>query len=212
MTLGCAWSGPGWRGTWVGSTRWNPGWRSRRRACREGRCGRGLPRSRRPPACWGPATPRRAGALATLGANLCWQGRDHEAAAILEQVVEVGRPLANNLAAVWALGCLGALRARADDLEAAGRYARQATDLADRHGLPGYWIAATALVTLADVLDRRGRTAEAEAAAVRGLELARRVRARLETACALLYLARIGSRDGTIDDAAARVRGARQIN
>ena len=44
--------------------------------------------------------------------------------------MEVGRPLANNLAAVWALGCLGALRARADDLEAAEQYARKATDVA----------------------------------------------------------------------------------
>jgi len=142
---------------------------------------------------------------------LCWQGRDREAVAILEQVVEVGRPLANNLAAVWALGCLGALRARADDLETAERHARHATDLADRHGLAEYWIAATALVTLADVLDRRGRAAEAEAAAVRGLELARRGRARLETACALLCLARIGSRGGNIDDARTRVRAARKI-
>src|ERR1700749_740035 len=161
-------------------------------------------RTSAPPRC-------RAGSLATLGANLFWQGRDHEAAAVLEQVVEVGRPLANNLAAVWALGCLGVLRARADDLEAAERYARQATHVADRHGLAEYWIAATALVTLADVLDRRGRTAEAEAAAVRSLQLAQRGRARLETACALLCLARIKSRDGTIDDAPARVRAARQI-
>lgn len=170
------------------------------------------PPSRRAAALEGSGTPRwRAGSLATLGANLCWQGRDREAVAVLEQVAEADRPLANNLAAVWALGCLGALRARADDLEAAERYARQATDLADRHGLAEYWIAATALVTLADVLDRRGRTAEAEAAAVRGLELARRGRARLETAFALLCLARIGSRGGNSDDARARLRDARQI-
>ena len=170
------------------------------------------PPSRRAAALEESGTPRwRAGSLATLGANLCWQGRDHEAAAVLEQVVEVGRPLANNLAAVWALGCLGALRARADDLEAAERYARQASDLAGRYGLAEYWIAATALVTLADVLDHRGRTTEAEAAAVSGLELAQRGRARLETAGALLCLARIGSRHGTSDDAPARVRAARQI-
>jgi ATP/maltotriose-dependent transcriptional regulator MalT len=170
------------------------------------------PPSRRAAALEGSGTPRwRAGSLATLGATLCWQGRDHEAAAILEQVAEVGRPPPNNLAAVWALGCLAALRARADDLEAAERYARQATDLADRHGLAEYWVTATALVTLADVLDRQGRAAEAEAAAVRGLELARRSRARLETSCALLCLARIGSRDGNIDDARARLRAARQI-
>ena len=170
------------------------------------------PPSQRAAGLEGSGTPRwRAGSLATLGANLCWQGRDHEAAAVLEQVVDVSRPLANNLAAVWAVGCLGALRARADDLEAAERYARQAIDLADRHGLAEHWIAATALVTLADVLDRRGRTAEAEAAAVRGLELAQRGRARLETAYALLCLARIGSRDGNSDDARARLRAARQI-
>ena len=170
------------------------------------------PPSHRAAGLEGSGTPRwRAGSLATLGANLCWQGRDHEAAAVLEQVVDVSRPLANNLAAVWAVGCLGALRARADDLEAAERYARQAIDLADRHGLAEHWIAATALVTLADVLDRRGRTAEAEAAAVRGLELAQRGRARLETAYALLCLARIGSRDGNSDDARARLRAARQI-
>lgn len=170
------------------------------------------PPSRRAAALEGSGTPRwRAGSLATLGANLCWQGRDREAVAVLEQVVDAGRPLANNLAAVWALGCLGALRARADELEAAERYARQATDLADRHGLAEHWIAATALVTLADVLDRRGQTAEAEAAAIRGLELARRGRARLETACALLCLARIGSHSGNSDGARARLRGARRI-
>src|SRR4029077_11669284 len=98
-----------------------------------------------------------------------------------------------------------------DDLEAAECYGRQAADLADRHGLAEYWIAATALVTLADVLHRRGRTAEAEAIAVRCLELARRGRARLETACALLCLARIRSHDGNSDDARARLRAARQI-
>ncbi|HEX5293486.1 MAG TPA: hypothetical protein VFX25_31825, partial [Streptosporangiaceae bacterium] len=50
------------------------------------------PPSRRAAALEASGTPRwRAGSLATLGANLCWQGRDHEAAAILEQVVEVGR-------------------------------------------------------------------------------------------------------------------------
>jgi LuxR family maltose regulon positive regulatory protein len=170
------------------------------------------PPSRRAAALEASGTPRwRAGSLATLGANLCWQGRDLEAAAVLEQVVKAGHPLANNLAAVWALGCLGTLRARADDLEAAERYARQASDLAGRYGLAEYWIVATALVTLGDVLDRGGRTAEAEAAAVRGLELARRGRARLETACALLCLARIGCRGGNIDDARARLRAARQI-
>ena len=153
----------------------------------------------------------RAGSLATLGANLCWQGRDQEAVAVLDQVAGAVAPLANNLAGVWALGCLAAIRARADDLEAAERYARKATNLAARHGLGDHWIAATAVITQADVLDRRDRTAEAEAAAVRGLELARRGRARLETACALLCLARIRSHDGELGDARARLRAAKEI-
>jgi ATP/maltotriose-dependent transcriptional regulator MalT len=116
-----------------------------------------------------------------LGANLCWQGRDGEAAAVLGQVARAGRPLANYLAGVWAIGCLSAIRARAGDLDAAERDARKATDLAADHGLGEYWITATAVITMADVFDRRGQTAEAEAAALKGLELARRGRARLET-------------------------------
>jgi LuxR family maltose regulon positive regulatory protein len=153
----------------------------------------------------------RAGSLATLGANLCWQGRDREAVAVLAQVARAVRPLANNLAGMWALGCLASISARADDLEAAERYAREATDLAARHGLGEYWIVATAVITLADVLDRRGQIAEAEAAALRGLELARRGRAGLETACALLCLARIRSHDGNSGDARTRLRAAREI-
>src|ERR1700758_4136276 len=46
----------------------------------------------------------RAGSLATLGANLCWQGRDQEAVAVLGQLARAGRPLANYLAGVWAMG------------------------------------------------------------------------------------------------------------
>ena len=64
---------------------------------------------------------------------------------------------------------------------------------------------------MADVLDRRGQTAEAEAAALKGLELARRGRARLETACALLCLARIRFHAGNSGDARARLRAAREI-
>ena len=64
---------------------------------------------------------------------------------------------------------------------------------------------------MAEVLDRRGQTAEAEAAALRGLELARRGRARLETACALLCLARIRFHAGDAHDAGARLCAAQEI-
>ncbi len=167
--------------------------------------------SRRAVELEGSGTPRwRAGSLATLGANLCWQGRDGEAIAVLDKVAGVIEPPVNNLASVWAMGCLAVIRTRADDLEAAGRYARKATDLAAEHGLGQYWITATALIAMADVLDRQGQTAEAEAAALRGLELARRGRAQLETAWALICLARI-SFHGNTHDAQARLCAAQEI-
>jgi LuxR family maltose regulon positive regulatory protein len=170
------------------------------------------PPSRRAVALEESGAPRwRAGSLATLGANLCWQGRDGEAVAVLSQVARAGRPPANYLAGVWAMGCLAAIRARAGDLDAAERDARKATGLAADHGLGEYWITATAVITMADVFDRRGQTAEAAAAALKGLELARRGRARLETACALLCLARIRFHDGNSDDARAGLRAAREI-
>ena len=170
------------------------------------------PPSRRAVALEESGTPRwRAGSLATLGANLCWQGRDNDAIAVLDQVAGAVEPLANNLAGLWAMGCLAAIRARADDLEAAERYARTATGLAADHGLGEYWIAATSVIAMADVLDRRGQAAEAEAAALRGLELARRGGARLETACALLCLARIRFHVGDTHDAGVRLRAAREI-
>jgi LuxR family maltose regulon positive regulatory protein len=64
---------------------------------------------------------------------------------------------------------------------------------------------------MADVLDRRGRTAEAEVTALRGLELARRGRAQLETGWALLSLALIKFHAGNAGDARARLGAAREI-
>ena len=170
------------------------------------------PPSRRAVALEESGTPRwRAGSLATLGANLCWQGQDGEAIAVLEQVAGTVEPLANNLAALWAMGCLAAIGARAGDLEAAERFARKAIGLAAEHGLGEYWITATAVIAMAEVLDCQGQTAEAEAAALRGLELARRGRARLETAWALLCLAKIRFHAGDAPDARARLCAAQEI-
>ena len=72
--------------------------------------------------------------VVALGANLCRQGRDDEVIAVLDKVAGVIEPPINNLASVWVMGCLAVIRTRADDLEAAGRYARTATDLYERQG------------------------------------------------------------------------------
>jgi LuxR family maltose regulon positive regulatory protein len=148
-------------------------------------------------------TPRwRAVSMATLGANLCWRGQDAESVALLEELVSPTRPPANNLAALWALGCLAAMHARVGDLDAAERLVEQATELAVAHGLAEYWVGTTAWLASAQIFEGRGQLCEAEAAALRGLELAKRGRARLEIADALLGVARI--RAGRGDASSAR--------
>jgi LuxR family transcriptional regulator, maltose regulon positive regulatory protein len=154
---------------------------------------------------------QRAAALTLLGVSLFWRGRPAEAAALFEQVVEPTRPPASNLASVWALGCLAAVLAREGDLDSCERRLREAMDLATGHHLGGYWMTATALVTSADLLARRGDLAGAREAALHALDLARRGRSRPETAHALLCLARIGSRAGDMSDARARASAAREI-
>jgi LuxR family transcriptional regulator, maltose regulon positive regulatory protein len=153
----------------------------------------------------------QAVASATLGASLYWQGKDSEARTILQQVAGPIPPPANNLASLWAQGCLAAIAAGSDDSEVAEYHVQKALDLAARHGLGEYWVAATALLTSAELLERRGRRADAEAAARSGLRLAERGQARLETARAQFCLARLEARAGSDDEARARVGAARRI-
>jgi LuxR family maltose regulon positive regulatory protein len=153
----------------------------------------------------------RAVASATLGAILCWRGRDSEARTILEEVARPVHPPANNLASLWALGCLAAIAVRQGDLETAEDHLQKAMGLAAEHGLGEYWVTAMAVLTSAELLQRRGQVADAEAAALSGLRLAERGQARLETAYAQLSLARVSSRAGSGDEARARVSATRRI-
>jgi LuxR family maltose regulon positive regulatory protein len=143
----------------------------------------------------------RAVSMATLGANLYWRGQYADSVAVLEEVVSPLRPPANNLAALWALGCLAAISARGGDLGTAERRVEHATELAVAHGLAEYWVGTTAALVSAQILESRGQLAEAEAAAFRSLELARRGRARLEVTDALLCLARLRATSGEISSA-----------
>ena len=156
-------------------------------------------------------TPRwRAVSLATLGANLSWRGQHDESVAILTEVVPTVRPPANNLAALWALGCLAAISAREDDVTTAERHIERATAIAGAHGLAESWVGATATLTSARLLESQDRLAEAEAAARRSLELARRGRARLEIAAAQLSLARLRAAQGDGSAAGEWLAQARQ--
>jgi LuxR family transcriptional regulator, maltose regulon positive regulatory protein len=150
-----------------------------------------------------------AASLATLGVILCWQGRLDEARVILDLVLPRHRPPANNLGALWAAGSLALASVRAGDVAAAERYLRLATRLTGEHHLAEYWISAAAKLASAELLETRGELAQADAEAGRGLELARRGRARLETAYALNCLARIASATGHADEAGEHQRAAR---
>jgi LuxR family maltose regulon positive regulatory protein len=157
-------------------------------------------------------TPRwRAVSMATLGANLYWRGEYAESAAVLEEVVPNARPPANNLAALWALGCLAAIAAQSGDLVTTERRVEHATELAAAHSLTEYWVGTTTARVSAQIFEERGQLPEAEAEAVRSLELARRGRARLEIADALLCLARLRAIAGEVSSASELLAQAREI-
>ena len=153
----------------------------------------------------------RAAALALLGISLFWRGDAAEASRLFTQVVDPTRPPASNLASVWALGYRAAISARDGDLESAERDLRDVQDLAADHGLGRYWMMATAITTSAELLAARGRPGEAKQCAMDALALARRGRARPETAHALLCLAKISSRARHSDEARAYIGEARDV-
>jgi LuxR family maltose regulon positive regulatory protein len=151
----------------------------------------------------------RAHVLVTLGANLMWQGKVDEAYALLVQVVPPGQAPANNLAALWAHGCLAAIATQRGDHDTAASHVRDAVELAELHRLGDYSIGATAVLISADVARRRGSPDTAAAAAQRCLELAQRGGARLETTMAHLMVAALAGAD--VGRARAHLDQARRI-
>jgi LuxR family maltose regulon positive regulatory protein len=158
----------------------------------------------------GAGAPRwRAHVLVTLGANLMWQGNVNEAYELLTQVVPANQPPANNLAALWAHGCLAAIAAQRGDLDGAALHVGDALELAEVHGLGEYSIGATAVLISAEVARRRGWPDTANAAAERCLDLAQRGGARLETTLAHLMVAAMAGND--VQRARAHLDEARRI-
>lgn len=153
----------------------------------------------------------RAVAQANLGVSLHWLGQDDEATEILSEVVDPIHQPADNLAALWALGCLSVIALRNSDTYTCERYLDDAASLAARHGLGEHRESATALLALANLHECRGESHEAEEAALKGLDLARRGQARLEAVLALLYLARIKVQLGQAEEAQASLSSARDV-
>ncbi len=157
-------------------------------------------------------TPRwQAMTLGSLGAVLYWRGREADARAILEQVVAPPRAAASNLATLWALGCLAAISLRSGDADSCERYLDKAAKLAAHHGLRQYRGTAMVPLARAELIENRGDLSQAEDAALSALEISRDGQSRLETAAALLCLARIKARAGRRADAQAHVSEAREI-
>jgi len=153
----------------------------------------------------------RAVALASFGASLYWLGEDRESARVLREVVDPGQQPADNLAALWAHGCLSAMALSRGDIGSCQRHLGEAASLVAQHGLTDCPEAATALLALADLRECRGEYREAEEAAASGLAIAERGRARLEAAMALLCLARIKMQAGLTGEAEASLSSARDI-
>ena len=139
----------------------------------------------------------RARTLAALGMILFWRGQDADARLLLEQVSRSVHQQADNSASLLALSCLAAMSARQGENEAAGRYLREAADLGGRR----VGVTVLAGLTQAALLADRGELASAETVALAALDRARRQRWRLDTAAALVSLARIYARDGRAADA-----------
>jgi ATP/maltotriose-dependent transcriptional regulator MalT len=153
----------------------------------------------------------KAVAQASLGASLHWLGENEEATEVLSEVADPLAQPADNLAALWALGCLSAISLRNGDVDSCERHLDDAASLVARHGLGEYRESATALLALAELHECRGELSEAEEAALRGLHIARRGQARLEAALALLYLANVRARLGRADEAAASLSSAKDV-
>ena len=92
------------------------------------------------------------------------------------------------------------------DRETAGRYAREAADLGTGHRLT-----VAAEVVSAGLLADCGELTAAETAALAALDLARQHRWRLDTAAALIGLARIYTRAGRAADAQSRLGEASDL-
>lgn len=153
----------------------------------------------------------RAVAQANLGVSLHWLGQDGEACEILSEVVDPVHQPADNLAALWALGCLSVIALQNGDAYTCERHLDDAASLVARHGLGEHRESATALLALANLHECRGESHEAEDAALRGLDLARRSQARLEAVLALLCLARIKVQLGQAEEAQASLSSARDV-
>ncbi len=156
--------------------------------------------------------PWRAISANCLGTASYWLGETAQARQQLEATIEEGRELVP-LVALFAVGVLALLDCERQDWNAVARGLQAARQMIEAGALGEYWM--TAGVDLASGLasEQENDLAGAEMSMARSLVLYRRGRAPVETANALLRLARVHRRQGhdavaddEIDEAAMLVR------
>jgi len=139
--------------------------------------------------------PWRAISANCLGTAFYWLDETAQARQQLEATIEVGRDLVP-LVALFAVGLLALLDCERQDWNAVSRRLHAARQMIEAGGLDEYWM--TAGVELAGGLasEHDDDLGGAEMAVARSLVLYRRGQAPVETANALLHLARLHVRQG----------------
>jgi LuxR family maltose regulon positive regulatory protein len=154
--------------------------------------------------------PWRAISANCLGTASYWLDETAQARQHLEETIEVGRELVP-LVALFALGLLALMDCESGNWNATAGRLSEARRMIDDGGLSEYWM--TAAVQLAGGLaaERDGALARAESLMARSLVLYRRGQAPVETANALLHLARIHGRQGLEVVARDEIEEARML-
>lgn len=134
--------------------------------------------------------PWRAISSNCLGTAFYWLDETAQARAHLEATIEVGRELVP-LVALFAVGLLAILDCERRDWNAVSRRLQAARQMIEAAGLGEYWMTAGVELAAGLASENRGEHAEAELALARSLVLYRRGQAPVETANALLHLARV---------------------
>jgi LuxR family transcriptional regulator, maltose regulon positive regulatory protein len=156
--------------------------------------------------------PWRAISANCLGTASYWLDQNAQARQYLEETIGVGRDLLP-LVALAALGMLALMDCESEDWNAVAKRLHQGRQMIESGGFGEYWM--TAGVELASGLtaERDGDLARAETLMARSLVLCRRSQAPVETANALLHLARTHKTQGLdtvaeaeVDEAAMLVR------
>jgi len=134
--------------------------------------------------------PWRAISANCLGTASYWLDETAQARQQLEATIEVGHELVP-LVALFATGLLALLDCERQDWNAVSRRLHGARQMIEAGGLGEYWMTAGIELAGGLALEDRGDRDKAEIAMARSLVLYRRSQAPVETASALLHLARV---------------------